>query len=210
MADPVTLAVIGATAGAMVTPDDPLKGALIGGTLGYGGATLAAGGAASGATAAAAGDAAAATTAAATSGGAATAVPGSFGAELAAQNIIPQATQIGGQNLLQTASSPYLGATTGAFDMYGMADPASGFTQQAMFASPQTGTSALAGKAPLSETQRAMATRMMMNSAAQPQQNAVSQGGMMRPGQAVNVVEPVASLLEPLRNRRPRPAFSLL
>lgn len=39
MADPFTLAVIGATAGAALNPNDPVKGALIGGTVGYGGAT---------------------------------------------------------------------------------------------------------------------------------------------------------------------------
>jgi len=37
MADPVTLAITGAVAGAALNRKDPLKGALIGGTLGYGG-----------------------------------------------------------------------------------------------------------------------------------------------------------------------------
>lgn len=40
MADPVTMAVIGASAGAMMSPKDPLKGALLGAAGGYGGATL--------------------------------------------------------------------------------------------------------------------------------------------------------------------------
>jgi hypothetical protein len=40
MADPVTLATIGAVGGAMLNRDDPIKGALIGGTLGYGGGTV--------------------------------------------------------------------------------------------------------------------------------------------------------------------------
>jgi hypothetical protein len=39
MADPITLAITGAVAGAALNRKDPLKGALIGGTLGYGGGT---------------------------------------------------------------------------------------------------------------------------------------------------------------------------
>lgn len=37
MADPVTMAVVGATAGAAMSPKDPLKGALLGAAGGYGG-----------------------------------------------------------------------------------------------------------------------------------------------------------------------------
>jgi hypothetical protein len=60
MADPVTLAVVGAVGGAMLNKDDPIKGALIGGTLGFGGGTvlgpaMGASGAAAGTTAGAAG-----------------------------------------------------------------------------------------------------------------------------------------------------------
>lgn len=40
MGDPVTMAVIGASAGAMMNKRDPLKGALLGAAGGYGGATL--------------------------------------------------------------------------------------------------------------------------------------------------------------------------
>jgi len=38
MADPITIAVLGASAGAMMNKKDPLKGALMGGALGFGGA----------------------------------------------------------------------------------------------------------------------------------------------------------------------------
>jgi hypothetical protein len=41
MADPVTLAAIGAVAGAATNKKDPVKGALIGATLGFGGGTVA-------------------------------------------------------------------------------------------------------------------------------------------------------------------------
>lgn len=40
MGDPVTMAVVGASAGAMMNKRDPLKGALLGAAGGYGGATL--------------------------------------------------------------------------------------------------------------------------------------------------------------------------
>lgn len=40
MADPVTMAVVGATAGAALNKDDPLKGALLGAAGGYGGGAL--------------------------------------------------------------------------------------------------------------------------------------------------------------------------
>jgi len=41
MADPVTLAAIGAVAGAATNKKDPVKGALLGATLGFGGGTVA-------------------------------------------------------------------------------------------------------------------------------------------------------------------------
>lgn len=40
MADPVTMAVVGGTAGALLSPKDPLKGALLGAAGGYGGGAL--------------------------------------------------------------------------------------------------------------------------------------------------------------------------
>jgi hypothetical protein len=197
MADPVTLAVVGATAGAALNPDDPLKGAVIGGTLGYGGGALA-GGAAAGT---AAEVAAAETLAAANAGGAATAVPGSFTAELASQNIIPQMSNVGGSSLLAPPVP-----TTGAFDLYGIGAVENAYAPKTAFMSPSTPATATA--APTKE-QMDIARRLMFQNKPQ-EQNAVSQGGRIRPGQAVNVVAPVASLLEPMRNRRPRPAFSLL
>lgn len=41
MADPFTMMAIGATAGAVLNPNDPIKGAVMGGALGYGGGALA-------------------------------------------------------------------------------------------------------------------------------------------------------------------------
>jgi hypothetical protein len=40
MGDPVTMAMIGASAGALLNKDDPLKGAMLGAAGGYGGATM--------------------------------------------------------------------------------------------------------------------------------------------------------------------------
>ena len=51
MGDPITMAVVGASAGALMNKKDPLKGALLGAAGGFGGATLMAGGAAAAGTA---------------------------------------------------------------------------------------------------------------------------------------------------------------
>lgn len=55
MGDPVTLAVAGGTAGAMMSPKDPLKGALLGAAGGYGGGALLGSAAVGGSSAAGAG-----------------------------------------------------------------------------------------------------------------------------------------------------------
>ena len=61
--DPITIAIVGASAGAMLTPKDPLKGAMLGAAAGFGGGALlgagAVGAGAAGAGAAGAGIAAA-------------------------------------------------------------------------------------------------------------------------------------------------------
>lgn len=40
MADPITMMAVGATAGAIMNPNDPVEGAVMGGALGYGGGAL--------------------------------------------------------------------------------------------------------------------------------------------------------------------------
>lgn len=93
MADPVTLAAIGAVAGAATNKKDPIKGALLGAGLGFGGGTIApallgtgaaAGGAAGAGAAGAAGTAAAAPAAAGTGFMAKAMAPGTL---LAAGNL---------------------------------------------------------------------------------------------------------------------------
>jgi hypothetical protein len=93
MADPVTLAMVGAAAGAAMKPRDPLRGAMLGATVGYtGGTALGVGGAASGATAAGSG-------AAATSGSTAA------NTALANQIASNQAASYGGGNILNAANA---------------------------------------------------------------------------------------------------------
>ena len=79
MADPVTLAMVGAAAGAVTNKKDPLKGALLGATLGGVGGALAPGLFGAGATQAAAGAAGAA------------GVQSGFGAQLASQGLLSAA-----------------------------------------------------------------------------------------------------------------------
>jgi hypothetical protein len=84
MADPMTLAMVGAAAGAVTNKKDPLKGALLGATLGYGGGTLAPGLLGTGATQAASGAAGAA------------GVQSGFGAQLASQGLLSTAPAMSG------------------------------------------------------------------------------------------------------------------
>jgi hypothetical protein len=91
MADPVTLAMVGAAAGAAMKPRDPLRGAMLGATVGYtGGTALGVGGAASGA---------AATTGAATGGASA-----ATNSMIAAQSAQPAMSYAGG-NILNAANA---------------------------------------------------------------------------------------------------------
>jgi len=133
MADPITLMAIGATAGAVLTPDDPLKGAVIGGTLGFGGGTVlgpamagsAAAGTAAGTTVGAGGIGGAAGgtgLTAATLGGSVPASAGlgigSGGAAGITAGSMPAAAGMGGTGLLGTAgtgasaASPFAMAAT--------------------------------------------------------------------------------------------------
>jgi hypothetical protein len=84
MADPMTLAMVGAAAGAMTNKKDPMKGALLGATLGYGGGTLAPGLLGTGATQAASGAAGAA------------GIQSGFGAQLAGQGLLSAAPAMSG------------------------------------------------------------------------------------------------------------------
>ena len=209
MADPVTLAVVGATAGAALNPDDPLKGALIGGTVGFGGAQLAGLGATAavpaGTTVGAAGVGGAAGGTGLTAATTASPVAGSaLGAAGAGQTGLTAMA-----NPAMTAAAPL--STAAAPGLSALANPSMSLAAPVGM-STATPTMIQSGQAMFGKpTMAEMAVASQLMARGQPQQQSeVRQGGMMRPGQAVNVMEPVASLLEPLKNRRPRPAFSLL
>ena len=102
MADPVTLAVIGATAGAALSPKDPLKGALMGGTLGFGGGALMGAGAAGAA-------------------GAGAGAAGAAGAAAPAGTSLYAATVPGLTSSAAGSQAAYLAGQTGAMGLPGLA-----------------------------------------------------------------------------------------
>ncbi len=108
--DPISLAVIGAATGAIASPRDPLKGALIGGTLGFGGGSALAGGAAAGASAIPT-----ATGTAAQSLIPATSANAGLKSVLMAEGVIPAASQA-----TATPFTSALAGTAGAAGMSGM------------------------------------------------------------------------------------------
>jgi hypothetical protein len=184
MADPVTLAIVGATAGAAFNPKDPLKGALIGGTMGYGGGALMGAGAAGAGAAGAAGAVPAGTSMyAATVPGLTSAAPGSQAAYLAAQS--------GGHGLAGLTS-------TGASATYaGAGGPlASGFfntANSAMLPSSLSGSQ---------RGQLMMANQMLGGGQPQQQQQAPIMPMQMRQGRPMEPNNSVLSLLQTTPRRR--------
>jgi hypothetical protein len=189
MADPITLAVTGAVAGAMLNKGDPLKGALIGGTLGYGGGLLSAGSVAKAALPGVAGATPAGTSLYASAvPGLTSAGPGSQAAYLAGQSGV-----MGPAGLAATASSATSAGAGGPM--------AAGFwnaANKAMLPSAM-------GQSQIGQLNMA---RGLMSGGQQPQQQAMPQMMPMqqRQGQAQQQ-SPVMSLLATPRRREP---FSLL
>lgn len=108
--DPISLAVIGATVGAVASPNDPLKGALLGGTAGFtGGSALAASG---GAAAAGASAIPTATGTAAQSLIPAASANAGLKSVLMAEGIVPAASQV--------AATPFTSALAGGASAAGM------------------------------------------------------------------------------------------
>ena len=107
--DPISLAVIGAATGAIASPRDPLKGALIGGTLGFGGGSALAG------TAAGASAIPTATGTAAQSLIPATSANAGLKSVLMAEGVIPAASQA-----TATPFTSALAGNAGAAGMSGM------------------------------------------------------------------------------------------
>lgn len=100
MGDPVTMAIIGASAGAMLNKKDPLKGALLGAAGGFGGATMLAG----------AGAAGAAGTAAMPGVAGGAIAPGAFGAPAIAPTVSTIAPS--GTGIFSSLGTPALGGIT--------------------------------------------------------------------------------------------------
>lgn len=187
MADPMTLALVGAGVGAAMSPNDPIKGAILGGVGGFTGGTALAGSAGAAGAAGAAGGAGSAGAAAA--GGAAAAVP--TGTGLYASTVPGLAAAgPGSQAAMLAAQTAPMGAAgltaTGASATYaGAGGPlASGFwnaaNQVAMGGQTQQGMNALR-----------MAQQMGNQ---QPRPSTVSPPQMKKGGQ-VNLAEPIAGLL---------------
>jgi hypothetical protein len=191
MADPVTLAILGATAGAALSPKDPLKGALMGGTLGFGGGALMGAGAAGAAGAGAAGSAGAAGAAAAPLGTSmyASAVPGltSSAAGSQAAHLAAQTAGMGLPGLASTgASATYAGAG---------GPLASGFFNAANSAMLPSAIS------PTQNSQLMMASNML-GGQQQQQQQAPIMPMQMRQGRPPEPNNSVLSLLQTTPRRR--------
>lgn len=187
MADPITLAVTGAVAGAMLNKSDPLKGALIGGTLGYGGGLLSAGSVAK------------------------AALPGVAGATPAGTSLyasgVPGLTSAG-----PASQAAMLASQTGGFGPAGLAATASSATSAGAGGPMAAGFWNAANKAMLPSTQTQLGqlnmARGLMSGGQQPRQQAMPQMMPMQQkrGQAQQQ-SPVLSLLATPRRREP---FSLL
>lgn len=195
MADPITLAVVGAGVGAMINPNDPIKGAVIGGAAGFtGGTALGAGGATAGAAggAGAAGSAgAAAQTYASTIPGLVSAAPGSQAAMLAQQTSV-----FGVPGLTATGSA----ASTAA--------GISPFTRTAWDAADSLASSS--AKTQLSVANQ-LASRGAQRGPNAPNIQSRPATGMKLPvNQPLNYNAPLLALLQESAMREERPMFSLL
>lgn len=195
MADPITLAVVGAGVGAMINPNDPIKGAVIGGAAGFTGGTALGAGAAGGAGGAAAGAAgsagAAAQTYASTIPGLVSAAPGSQAALLAEQTAV-----FGVPGLTATGS-----AASGAAGV-------SPFTRTAWDAANSLASSS--AKNQLSVAQQ-LASRGAQRGPNAPNIQSRPATGMKLPvSQPINYNAPLLALLEEAAKREERPMFSLL
>jgi hypothetical protein len=180
--DPISLAIIGGVGGAIFNKEDPVKGALLGAGLGFGGASLL-GGAAAGATGA----------------GAAAGSAGTIGANTYA-TMVPGLTAAG-----PGSQAAMLAAQTGQFGLPGLT--ATG----AAAATPGTLSSAawnLANNAMLPGTsaikEPLQLARMGLNQGGGTQNRTVYAPPQMRPAQQVDVASGVQGLLNMRDPQDPR------
>jgi hypothetical protein len=190
MADPVTLAMVGAAAGAALKPKDPLKGAMLGATVGFTGGTALGAGAAGAAGTGAAGGLAGGT--GLTASGTGIGLSGS------------------GAGLVAPASMPGLGVTSGASGL-GVAAPTSfagvGLTPSAMsaptFAQQLSGAGSYMKENPFQTIQAAQGVQGLLT----PEQMQQAPQAQIQRGQPLPPVN-FASLLNP-QQYKPQP-ISLL
>lgn len=211
MADPITLAVVGAGVGAMMNPNDPIEGAIIGGAAGFTGGTALGAGAASAAAgttvgAGGIGGAAGGTGLTATTiGGAAPASAGlgvaSGGTGFTASAFPSAAGMGGGTGLLGTAG-------TGAMASAPFATAAGAPTMMAT--NPLSNLFGGKTSDQLSIAQK-LAERGAQRGPNAPNIQSRPATGMRLPvNQPLNYNAPVLALLEQSRMREERPMFSLL
>lgn len=193
---PLILGAGGALVGSQVDKQNPLRGALLGGAAGgLGGAALA--------PASAAGTAASSAGAIQSAGAASTAagISNPFSSAAAYQAAVPGLT-----SSAAGSQAAMLAAQTGEFGLAGLAQ-----TAGSAYAPGSAGSAiygALGSGSPLSPSQ-AMAAQRVMGGFQQPQGGTSTQTGAFRPGQQVNLADPIASLLAPKRKKE-RPMISLL
>ena len=211
MADPITLAVVGAGVGAMLNPNDPIKGAVIGGAAGFTGGTAlgpgAAGATTAGTTVGAGGIGGAAggtgLTATTLGGG----VPASAGL----------GTASGGLGLTASAAPSAAGMAGGA-GLLGTAG--TGAMASAPFATaagaPTMIQSNMLGNMPGGRDTQLSVARQLASRGAQRGPNAPAiqsrpATGMKLPvNQPINYNAPLLALLEQAKRKEERPMFSLL
>ena len=183
---PLILGAGGALVGSQVDKKNPLRGALLGGAAGgLGGAALA-------------------PTAGATGVGSATAA-----SQFGTLSTAPTAGTFGALSSAAPASAGTFGTFAGSAAGAEAATAAMmASTNQAVNAASQAVAGNVANPFKLSPAQ-AMAAQRMMGGFGQPEGGTSTQTGAFRPGQQVNLADPIASLLAPKRKRE-RAMISLL
>lgn len=185
--DPISLAVIGAGVGALSSPKDPIKGAIMGGALGFGGGSLLAAPAA----------------ASAAGGAAATGTAAGVGSAGAYQAAVPGLVSAG-----PGSQAAMLAAQTGEFGLGGLASTAAaGSAPGSLGASLWGGVNkATMPTQGMSSARMAMQGLQMANQ--QPTQPATGQA-TFRGAKQTELLEPIQSLLTMAQPRR-RERMSLL
>ena len=188
---PLLLAGGGALLGSRLDKDNPGRGAFLGATAGFTGGAAFAPAAATGVGSVAAGGAATIEGTAAASSLMGT--PSPFATSMY-QQAVPGLTMTG-----PGSQAAMLAAQTGEFGFQGLASTA-GSGGSPFF-------SALSGTSPISPNQAMSLQRQMGGLSSQG--GTQTQTGAFRPGQQVNLADPIASLLAPKRKKE-RPMISLL